>query len=266
MEIGLYFCGCGKGYVELNKVKKDYRCECRAKVILEQYPSRAQLVSLDTVQLKKLWRFFETIPYNDQEEITEPFFFWLKGTNRFAIWLWFEKQLRSEFIDLPGRLVWLEQGFAISRTCKCEHTLAAGQSCYLNRSNGDVYCDQCGQNKMLDIWLLSGYLNPWIRAAEDPFFNRESFVVCETMEQLIEKFQRGNWSLGQAFVYKNLCFINQVNAGDEWLTIKDYKPFESITFKAVLRHQDGQAYIQELLAYEIEGNHGPDYSLVEAIY
>jgi hypothetical protein len=39
--------------------------------------------------------------------------------------------------------------------------------------------------------------------------------------------------LGQPFYFQNLCFINQINAGDEWLVIRDGIAFESLTAGAM---------------------------------
>jgi hypothetical protein len=86
-------------------------------------------------------------------------------------------------------------------------------------------------------WLNIGNRNPWIREADDPPFNEESFCECATIEGLKERLLVGNWCLGQAFYLGRLCFINQVDGGDEWLTIRDDLPFESLT--AVLMIQDG---------------------------
>ena len=36
-----------------------------------------------------------------------------------------------------------------------------------------------------------------------------------------------------AFYFQNLCFINQINAGDEWLVIRDVIAFESLTAGAM---------------------------------
>ena len=44
---------------------------------------------------------------------------------------------------------------------------------------------------------------------------------------------QGNWILGQPFYFQNLCFINQINAGDEWLVIRDGIAFESLTAGAM---------------------------------
>ena len=69
---------------------------------------------------------------------------------------------------------------------------------------------------------------------EDRLNNNSGFVI-EDVEQLRDFFKHGNWCLGQAVIYKSLCFINQINGGDEWLTMKKFKnqviDFESITFR-----------------------------------
>ena len=39
--------------------------------------------------------------------------------------------------------------------------------------------------------------------------------------------------LGQPFYFQNLCFINQINAGDEWLVIRGGIAFESLTAGAM---------------------------------
>ena len=47
--------------------------------------------------------------------------------------------------------------------------------------------------------------------------------------------------------YKNACFINQVNGGDEWLVIRDDIAFESFTMRRF--SQDGilEKYIERFL-------------------
>jgi hypothetical protein len=67
------------------------------------------------------------------------------------------------------------------------------------------------------------------------------------LEQLELIFQYGYWCLGQGFYYRNLCFINQIDGGDEWLTIKDDYAFESITFARIIGDGEFNAYIKRLL-------------------
>ena len=56
----------------------------------------------------------------------------------------------------------------------------------------------------------------------------------------------GNWCLGQAFHVGDLCFIQQVGGGDEWLTIKEGTAFESISFGRIIE-RGGEAAAQEVL-------------------
>ena len=97
---------------------------------------------------------------------------------------------------------------------------------------------QCQQNH----WLRS-------RDVEDGIYtqyptNDYSFspYKCNTLEELAKAFLHGNWSIRACFTYKNLAFVNQINAGDEWLTIKKFDDgkmlsFESITMVAVINHE-----------------------------
>jgi len=90
----------------------------------------------------------------------------------------------------------------------------------------------------LRTFLRLGNENPWVREAWDPPFNELSFCVCSDEDQLIEKILRGNWCLGQAFVLDDICFINQVDGGDEWLTIKGSTAFESITMQTATESRE----------------------------
>jgi hypothetical protein len=100
----------------------------------------------------------------------------------------------------------------------------------------------------IDTWLDIGRKNLWIKRAWDPPFNRRSFHVCATIEELKEKLAYTNWSLGTAFAFEDLCFINQVDGGDEWLTIRHGVAFESITFRYIIERHEFEGYILRLLA------------------
>jgi hypothetical protein len=76
-------------------------------------------------------------------------------------------------------------------------------------------------------WLAIGEANRWIRRACDPPFTRTSFVACADATDLAARLAHGNWCLGQAFFLGDLCFIQQVGGGDEWLVIKQNVAFES---------------------------------------
>ena len=61
-----------------------------------------------------------------------------------------------------------------------------------------------------------------------------SYYECKTVDELTKAFLHGNWAIRQCFTYKNLAFINQINAGDEWWALKKFEDgrllyFDSIT-------------------------------------
>lgn len=100
---------------------------------------------------------------------------------------------------------------------------------------------------LLQTWESIGLNYRWIRNAWDPSFSKSMLWYCSTIEGLQINLAYGNWCLGQGFCYKNLCFINQVNGGDEWLTIKDDYAFESITFRRYIKNETFDILINRLL-------------------
>lgn len=104
------------------------------------------------------------------------------------------------------------------------------------------------ETELLKVWEHIGNNNDWIKEAYDPAFNKDMFYKCHSLEELEGRFKQGNWSLGQAFYFENLCFINQVDGGDEWLTIKDDYDFESFTFEHIIKRGTFSLYMQDLLS------------------
>ena len=96
---------------------------------------------------------------------------------------------------------------------------------------------------IIEKWLSIAQQNPWIRqrgsgdandtCAFEESLSEHDFFQCNTVEELYNFLVHGNWILGQPFYFKNLCFINQINAGDEWLVIRDGIAFESLTAEAM---------------------------------
>lgn len=78
---------------------------------------------------------------------------------------------------------------------------------------------------------------------EEDRLNEKSVCVIDSIGELRRFFKHGNWCLGCAVIYKDLCFIQQINGGDEWLTIrktaKGAESFESITFGPMARNYRG---------------------------
>lgn len=93
--------------------------------------------------------------------------------------------------------------------------------------------------------------------------NKNSFSVAEDIDTLNEFFRHGNWCLGQGIIYQNLCFIQQVNGGDEWLTIKNFEDeaiaFESITFERIIADGEFNDLIGRLLKADKQACKKLDY-------
>jgi len=103
------------------------------------------------------------------------------------------------------------------------------------------------ERQLLDIWETIGKQNIWIMEANDPPFNKGMLDKCWSAEELQSKLAHGNWCLGQGFYYQNLCFINQTDCGDEWLTIKDNYDFESISFIKIIQRGQFMEFLKRLL-------------------
>lgn len=100
--------------------------------------------------------------------------------------------------------------------------------------------------------IISSAKKSWPELAEawDPPFDEASFHRCQSVEELKERFEHGNWAMGTGFIYESLCFVNLVDGGSEWLTFKDGKSFECYSMDVVLRKGDQYFYdeIKKLMA------------------
>lgn len=88
----------------------------------------------------------------------------------------------------------------------------------------------------IQAWIELGQANPWICNAWDPPFDRRSFTACASLDHLKERLLHGNWSLGSAFHFEDICFIQQVAGGDEWLVIRRGLAFESASCARIIRN------------------------------
>lgn len=68
--------------------------------------------------------------------------------------------------------------------------------------------------------------------SEEDCLNRNSFKVYTDLEELKETLSHSNWCLGTSCIYNDLCFINQISGGGEWLTIKRFGD-EAIAFESM---------------------------------
>jgi uncharacterized protein DUF3846 len=113
--------------------------------------------------------------------------------------------------------------------------------------------------ELREQWYNLGIENPWISSADDPPFTRNSFVDCYSVEELEQNIGHGNWAIGTAFYYRDLCFIDQVEGGDEWLTIRHGIAFESMTLGPHIEEGRFARLIRRLLAATREQCHALTY-------
>ena len=74
-----------------------------------------------------------------------------------------------------------------------------------------------------------------------------NFTEINNIKELYEYFLKGNRAIRAGVLFEDLTFVNQVNAGDEWLALRDYidewKTFESISFGYIA--EQGYDYFKE---------------------
>lgn len=102
--------------------------------------------------------------------------------------------------------------------------------------------DKCQENG----WLRRGGY-PW---QDDPYLEEYpyEFAKAGSVEELRGFFAHGNWALRQGIVYEDLAFVQQVDGGDEWWTLKkigdegepgDWLAFENCSFGGLSRDRHG---------------------------
>lgn len=99
--------------------------------------------------------------------------------------------------------------------------------------------------------------NGWLQEGgyawqDDPFLEDfpYSFVKTENVGDLRAFFEHGNWALRQGIVYEDLAFVQQVDGGDEWWTLKQlpdgsWLDFESWSFGSICREPERFAHAIE---------------------
>lgn len=96
-----------------------------------------------------------------------------------------------------------------------------------------------------ETWYELGMANKWIRNAYDP--RPDAFVECKSINYLIDRMEHGNWCLGAAFFYRDICFINQDDGGSEWLVIRKGIAFDSWSIGRLLRERNGKEKFKDTL-------------------
>ena len=86
---------------------------------------------------------------------------------------------------------------------------------------------------MMNGWCSGRYaMEDGDYIAEEDRLNENSYTIISKLDDLYKFFKHGNWCLGNSVIHKNLCFIQQIDGGDEWLTIKNF-PGEAIAFESM---------------------------------
>jgi hypothetical protein len=102
--------------------------------------------------------------------------------------------------------------------------------------------------------------NPWLKVNgagfDDGLYVESDYefglIRFDDIQNLAAFFHHGNWGLRTGVTYRDLVFVNQVNGGDEWLTLKilpDGTPmsFESITFLPSIENDTFERLITDLV-------------------
>jgi hypothetical protein len=79
-------------------------------------------------------------------------------------------------------------------------------------------------------------------------FDKASFTGCYSVDELAEWLTTAEWVTGTAFYYRDLCFIAQVDGGDEWLIIRHGLAFESLSVKPAIENGTFASLVRRLLA------------------
>lgn len=94
--------------------------------------------------------------------------------------------------------------------------------------------------------------NPWLKHSgvdfEDGLMLESDYPLglqeYDDIADLMAFFEHGNWSIRSAVKFEDLIFVNQVNGGDEWWTLKiagsKLIPFESISFERMIARNHGE--------------------------
>lgn len=104
--------------------------------------------------------------------------------------------------------------------------------------------DKCQENGWIKVGGYDWQDDPWLE--EYPF----EFSRANTIQDLSEFFAHGNWAIRQGALFGDLAFVQQVNGGDEWWTLKrlpgeGWLAFESVSFAHILKesHSEFVRYI-----------------------
>lgn len=113
------------------------------------------------------------------------------------------------------------------------------------------------EKRLWKLFYAEGMKNGWASGryaiqdgnyiVKEDRLNKNSIAVFSDIKELKHFFRMGNWCLGQAVMYGDLCFIQQVNAGDEWLTLKYFSKEGVLAFESVSFNHFGESKFEDFI-------------------
>lgn len=102
-----------------------------------------------------------------------------------------------------------------------------------------------------DALISSCKYSSWLNNDEYDYTDYPfNFIKCEKKFDLMNYMERGNWAIRDGFIYENLAFVQQVNGGDEFLTLiktgTQWIPFESISVEDTIKSGNFYQLIDDL--------------------
>lgn len=128
--------------------------------------------------------------------------------------------------------------------------------------NYEYLLPTASQKEFIEICYKIGMKNYWCsgKAArsdgdlivEEDRLNRNSFKICTGLAELKEIMTQSNWCLGTSCIFNDLCFMNQVEGGGEWLVLKRFGDgaiaFESMSMALIIEDGEFEETISRLEA------------------
>ena len=112
-----------------------------------------------------------------------------------------------------------------------------------------------------DSLVLKCQENGWLKRGgfdwqDDPYLEDYpyEFSRASTIDDLSDFFRSGNWAIRQGVLFGDLAFVNQVNGGDEWWTLKrdfdgSWVQFESMSLGRIA--SDRSDFIRHIACMQI---------------
>lgn len=130
--------------------------------------------------------------------------------------------LRTHYGDGQVEIYILDTGLAGAVICSDKHPMPVDKETLIKK------------------WIEIGQRYADIDGTMNNPLGRDFFYECITIEELVSRMEKTDWVKGQAYFYKNLCFIFEICVQNDWLVIRDELPFDSINIMHIAKDQQGQ--------------------------